>query len=640
MTAMERTRRDIIAIYNRLPMTFWEYAAHGAAAAGYLAKKPGFSILLTSTEAIVIQEGKKERQLFALQFVDGNPDALMEGRKPSGGKIHYLIGNDPGRWRTHLPAYHEVIYRDLWPGIDLVFKEEEGNLKYDLLVRPHAPIGNIRFAWRGAERLSIDPDGNLLIHTRQGVKREAKPVSYQVIDGTPIMVDSRFVIHHDGPDRCVYGFAIGPQYDPEHPLVIDPVLLYSTYLGGIDTDIGLHIAVDGANQAYVTGSTSSPDFPTTPGAFSQTFSGDRDVFVSKLNAAGTALVYSTFIGGNDFDEATNIVVDDAGQAHITGTTESDDYPVTPGAFQTVNPGVSASFVTKLNADGSALVYSTYLGGSGSQTGNGIAVDGAGNAYVVGITTSDDFPVTPGAFQTANAGGLDAFLTKLNPTGSALVYSTYLGGTDDDFGTGIVLNAAGNAIISGSTFSADFPVTPGAFQTTLAGFEDAFAARFNTTGSALEFATYLGGSFLQTGNSVAIDAQENVYLTGITSSANFPVTPGAFQTVLNGPEDAYVTKLNPAGTDLVYSTYLGGSESDIGIDIFVDSGGNAYVTGSTESADFPVTTGAFQPTFGGFRDAFVTVINTDGNALVYSTYLGGTGDDQGRGIAVTASLASM
>jgi hypothetical protein len=632
---MEHGRTAIIENYNRLPLTFWEYRKDGME--GYLAKKPGLSVLLTPAEAMVVQDGKKERHLVALQFVDGNASVSMEGRKPTGGKIHYLIGNDPGRWRTHLPAYREVMYRDLWPGIDLVFKDGDGNLKYDLMVRPHARIENIRFAWRGAERLSLGPDGSLLIHTRRGIMREAGPVSCQIIDGRRIMVDSRFVIHHEGPGHCVYGFEIGPGYDPAHPLVIDPILLYSTYLGGIDTDIGLHIAVDGANQAYVAGSTSSPDFPTTPGAFDQTFSGDRDVFVSKLNAAGTALVYSTFIGGSDFDEATNIVADDAGQAYITGTTESDDYPVTPGAFQTVNPGVSASFVTKLSADGSALVYSTYLGGSGSQTGNGIAVDSEGNAYVVGITTSDDFPVTPGAFQTENAGIFDAFLTKLNPTGSALVYSTYLGGSGSDFGTGIVVNAAGNAIVSGSTLSADFPVTPGAYQTALAGSEDAFAARFNTTGTALEFSTYLGGSDSQTGESVAIDAQENVYVTGTTSSADFPVSPGAFQTVLNGPEDAFVTKLNPTGTALVYSTYLGGADFDSGTDIVVDPAGNAYVTGSTQSTDFPVTAGAFQPTFGGDRDAFVAVINTEGNALVYSTYLGGTGDDQGRGIAIDSEF---
>mgnify|MGYP002398706417 CR=1 FL=1 len=536
---MEHGRTAIIENYNRLPLTFWEYRKDGME--GYLAKKPGLSVLLTPAEAMVVQDGKKERHLVALQFVDGNASVSMEGRKPTGGKIHYLIGNDPGRWRTHLPAYREVMYRDLWPGIDLVFKDGDGNLKYDLMVRPHARIENIRFAWRGAERLSLGPDGSLLIHTRRGIMREAGPVSCQIIDGRRIMVDSRFVIHHEGPGHCVYGFEIGPGYDPAHPLVIDPILLYSTYLGGIDTDIGLHIAVDGANQAYVAGSTSSPDFPTTPGAFDQTFSGDRDVFVSKLNAAGTALVYSTFIGGSDFDEATNIVADDAGQAYITGTTESDDYPVTPGAYQTALAGSEDAFAARFNTTGTALEFSTYLGGSDSQTGESVAIDAQENVYVTGTTSSADFPVSPGAFQTVLNGPEDAFVTKLNPTGTALVYSTYLGGADFDSGTDIVVDPAGNAYVTGSTQSTDFPVTAGAFQPTFGGDRDAFVAVINTEGNALVYSTYLGGTGDDQGRGIAIDSEFGIYVTGSTESIDFPVTPGAFQTALQGNENAFVTK---------------------------------------------------------------------------------------------------
>jgi len=539
VSTMEHGRTAIIENYNRLPLTFWEYRKDGME--GYLAKKPGLSVLLTPAEAMVVQDGKKERHLVALQFVDGNASVSMEGRKPTGGKIHYLIGNDPGRWRTHLPAYREVMYRDLWPGIDLVFKDGDGNLKYDLMVRPHARIENIRFAWRGAERLSLGPDGSLLIHTRRGIMREAGPVSCQIIDGRRIMVDSRFVIHHEGPGHCVYGFEIGPGYDPAHPLVIDPILLYSTYLGGIDTDIGLHIAVDGANQAYVAGSTSSPDFPTTPGAFDQTFSGDRDVFVSKLNAAGTALVYSTFIGGSDFDEATNIVADDAGQAYITGTTESDDYPVTPGAYQTALAGSEDAFAARFNTTGTALEFSTYLGGSDSQTGESVAIDAQENVYVTGTTSSADFPVSPGAFQTVLNGPEDAFVTKLNPTGTALVYSTYLGGADFDSGTDIVVDPAGNAYVTGSTQSTDFPVTAGAFQPTFGGDRDAFVAVINTEGNALVYSTYLGGTGDDQGRGIAIDSEFGIYVTGSTESIDFPVTPGAFQTALQGNENAFVTK---------------------------------------------------------------------------------------------------
>ncbi|SMF28017.1 Beta-propeller repeat-containing protein [Paenibacillus barengoltzii] len=322
---------------------------------------------------------------------------------------------------------------------------------------------------------------------------------------------------------------------------------------------------------------------------------------------------------------------------ITGETRSPDFPVTPGAFQTTFLGVNSVFVTKLDATGSSLIYSTYLEGSGDETGNDIAIDASGNAYVTGVTTSSDFPVTPGAFQTSAPGIINGFVTKLNAAGSALVFSTYLGGSSFNFGTGIVITALGNPIVSGSTFSDDFPVTANAAQPAFGGIEDAFVTRFDPTGSTLEFSTYIGGSDFETGDAIAIDQQENVYITGSTSSMNFPTTPGAFQTVLGGSMDAFVTKLNASGTAFLYSSYLGGTDSDIGLDIVVDTAGNAYVVGSTESADFPITPGAFQSIFGGTEDAFVTVFNTAGNALVYSTYLGGSLRDAGNGVAVDSSF---
>jgi hypothetical protein len=638
MAAVAGAKKNIIEKFCRLPLIFWEHAGQHAHTVAYQTRRPGLSVYLSAAEIVFVREERKgEFYALGLAFVNPNEHVVMEGRNPSETKIHCLLGNDPARWRRNLPAYHEVVYRDLWPNIDMVIKEDTGHLKYDLLVKPGANIEHIRFSYRGARRLSLDSDGCLVIHTNRGTFREAKPVSYQLIGGTKVMVDSRFILCDEDTDSNRYGFVIGSPYDPAYPLVIDPVLLYSTFLGGNDFDTGLDIAVDGSGQAYVTGSTSSVNFPTTADAFSQVFSGNRDAFVTKLNAAGTALVYSTFIGGDDFDEATNIAIDEAGQVYITGTTESSNFPVTTGAFQTSNPGVASGFVTKLNADGSDLVYSTYLGGSESTTGNAIAVDASGNAYVVGVTSSEDFPVTPDAFQTDFAGIFDGFLTKLNANGTDLVYSTFNGGSGSDFGTGVAVTPAGNAVISGSTLSADFPVTPGSYQTTFTGFEDAFAARFNTTGTALDFATFIGGDDFQTGDSVAIDLQENVYVTGTTSSPDFPTTPGAFQTTLAGPSDAYVTKLNAAGSDLVYSTYLGGTGEETGLDIEVDAGGNAYVTGATDSPDFPVTPGAFQSVFGGVQDAFATVVNTAGNALVYSTYLGGDGLDTGEGIAVDSSF---
>ncbi|MNO73316.1 Beta-propeller repeat protein [compost metagenome] len=638
MTAVQVAQRKVMNQFGQLPLIFWEYGGTKSEVLRYMTKRPGQSIYFAATEVTFIHEGRNDPyDQLTLQFLNSNENVVVEGRDPAESKIHYFTGKDPNQWRSNLSTYHEILYRELWPRIDLLFRGDAGTLKYDLIVQPQANIDQIRFAYRGAEKLSIDPDGDLLIHTIQGVKREAKPVSYQEINGKRMPVNSRFILHGDAQGHPSFGFQVDSEYHPDYPLIIDPVLIYSTYLGGDVFDSGLHIVVDDSGQAYVAGSTTSADFPTTAGAFSQTFGGATDAFVTKLNETGTALVFSTYLGGSAFDRATSLAIDATGNVFLTGETRSADFPVTPGAFQTTFVGINSCFVTKLNATGSALIYSTYLEGSGDETGNDIAIDSSGNAYVTGVTTSVDFPVTTGAFQTTAPGFTNGFVTKLNADGSALIFSTYLGGTLLNFGTGIVITALGNPIVSGSTFSNDFPVTGTAAQPTFGGTEDAFITRFNTIGSALEYSTYLGGSDAETGDAIAIDAQENVYVTGTTSSTDFPTTSGAFQTALAGSTDAFVTKLNATGTAFLYSSYLGGADFDEGIDIIVDTANNAYVVGSTESADFPVAPGAFQSTLGGGSDAFVTVFNTAGNALVYSTYLGGSSSDTGNGVAVDSSF---
>jgi len=361
-------------------------------------------------------------------------------------------------------------------------------------------------------------------------------------------------------------------YDKTQTLIIDP-LIYSTYIGGSIGEVGYDIAIDGSGNAYVTGVTGSTDYDVTPGAFQTTGGGYySDVFVTKLNASGSGLVYSTYIGGYDTDESYGIAVDGSGNAYVTGWTYSIDYNVTSGAFQTTNEGYEEVFVTKLNASGSGLVYSTYIGGSNDDHGYGIAVDGSGNAYVTGGTLSTDYDVTAGAFQTTLNGWCNVFVTKLNASGSGLVYSTYIGGSNVEDGSGIAVDGSGNAYVTGWTYSTDYDVTPGAFQT-----------------------TYGGGYY-----------------------------------------DAFVTKLNASGSGLVYSTYIGGNGDDGGIGIAVDGSGNAYVTGSTNSTNYDVTTGAFQTTRGGYSDVFVTKLNASGSGLVYSTYIGGSGDDGGNGIAVDGS----
>jgi hypothetical protein len=434
------------------------------------------------------------------------------------------------------------------------------------------------------------------------------------------------------------GFRLG-DYDRSRPLIIDPVLVYSTYLGGNGFDQGYAIAVDSLGSAYVTGKTAAADFPTTPGAFQTTFGGGDALFIAKLNPEGTALVYSTYINGAS---GNGIAVDLAGNAYVTGEASTLNFPTTPGAFQTAPYGFD-TFVTKLNATGSALVYSARFGGNFDDFGRAIALDAAGNAYITGWTvcraTTCTFP-TVNAVQPNYGGGYqDAFVTKINSVGSALIYSTYLGGGtiingDNDWGEGIAVDSAGSAYVTGYTYSPDFPVTPGAYDTSRAGL-DAFVTKFTPDGASLVYSTFIGGPARELGQGIAVDASGNAYVTGSTESDGFPVTPGAFQTT--GSFDAFVTKLNPQGSALVYSTYLGGNVGvDRGWAIAVDNAGSAYVAGDTTSSNFP-TAGAVQLAYGGgLSDAFAAKLNPEGSALVYSTFLGGSLYDEGRGIALNGN----
>jgi len=391
---------------------------------------------------------------------------------------------------------------------------------------------------------------------------------------------------------------------------LDPTgttLVYSTYLGGRNGTTVRAIAVDNAGNAYVTGDAESEDFPTTPGAFNPNATTNRGgAFVTKLNPTGSALVYSTFLRGNSDDFGYGIAVDSQGQAHVTGYTDSALFPTTLGAYDTTYNGSRDAFVTKLNASGSALVYSTFLGGTDSDTGYSIALGMDGLAYVTGQSQSTgSFPATAGAFDTFLDGGKDAFVAKFNAAGDALVYSTLLGGTDFEQGNDLVVDRLGSAYIVGDTSSLDFPTTPGAFATTTAGGNDSFVVKLNPSGSGLTYATLLGGSGTELSQSIALDARNNVYLTGSTRSSNFPTTNGAIGPILGGPRDAYVSVFNRIGSALLYSTFLGGSDDyDTGNGLGLDAQGNVYVTGFTASTDFPTTPGAFDTNYGGFIDGFV------------------------------------
>ena len=584
-----------------------------------------------------IEKNRAEIEAIGMKLLGANPQAEIAGASALPGRVSYFIGNDPSKWIRSVPTYARVEYRGIYPGVDLLYYGNEQQLENDLLVAPGADPAQIRLRFEGAQRLGLSPEGDLSLKTSAGELRLLKPHVYQDIAGARRDITAAYVLSAEQTVSISLG-----DYDRAAPLVIDPVLVYSTYLGGTGDDQAFGIAVDAAGNVYLAGATSSSDFPTTPGVFQTTLGGTPyDAFISKLNATGTALVYSAYLGGSLNDKAFAVAVDAAGNAYVTGQTDSPNFPTTPGAFQTVaGTGIAANkaFVASLNPTGTALLYSTYLGGNSLDEGFGIATDGAGNAYVVGLTQSTNFPTTSGAFQSSyGGGGSDAFVTVLNSTGTGLVYSTYLGGNGNDYANAIALDAAGNAYVTGEDGSSNFPTTPGAFQTAFRGkYSNAFITKLNPTGTALDYSTLLGGNYLDFGSAIAVDAAGNAYVTGPTESSSFPTTAGAFQTALNGVADAFVTKVNPTGTALAYSTFLGGSGLDQSYGIAVDAAGYAYVTGSTESPDFPITPGAFQTAFAGIADTFVTRLNPAGTALDYSTFLAGNGNGQGAGIAVDAA----
>ncbi len=583
-----------------------------------------------------------------MRLVGANPGPRMTGAEELPGISNYFIGSDPEKWRTNVPRYAQVRYQDVYPGVDLIYYGNQRQLEYDFIVAPGADPEPIQLEIQGADQLEIDATGDLVLHFASGQVRLRKPLIYQnrggqnrggqktsgqegagirqEIAGGYVLLGSHQV-----------GFEI-EAYDPTQPLIIDPVLVYSTFLGGDFEDFGKDIAVDAAGNAYVTGETGSTNFPTAS-SFQASFGGGGfpgDAFVTKLNATGDGIVYSTYLGGSGLDLGEGIAVDTNGNAYVTGNTLSADFP-TASAFRNSNSGGSDAFVTKLNPAGNGILYSTYLGGSNDDFGEDIAVDASGNAYVTGNTNSNNF-IALAAFadvvQNGYAGGAsDAFVTKFAPTGSAIVYSTYLGGGIDDEGKGIAVDADGNVYVTGVTNSLDFP-TNVPFQPATGGFHDAFISKLNPVGNGLLYSTYLGGSGEDSGDGIALDSSGNAYVTGGTASLDFP-TAKPLHPVHLGIDDAFVTKLNSAGSALVYSTFLGGSGSDTGEGIAVDSVGSAYIVGTTNSADFP-TANPFLSAKAGFRDAFVTKLNGAGNALVYSTYLGGSTDNLGEAIAVDAN----
>jgi hypothetical protein len=546
---------------------------------------------------------------------------------------NFFIGNDSSKWLTDVSNFGHVTYRNLYDGIDLVYGREQRGVKYEFIVGPGADPEVIRITYEGIDTLSL-MEGRLVADTKLGGVTDASPYSYQE---TGLQVKCHFVM----AGRLSFGFECG-DWDASKTLVIDP-LIYSTYLGGNQGERLSSAAMDSARNLYITGTTYSANFPTTPGAFDTIYGGGQgDAFVTKLNANGSSLVYSTFLAGNHdcgycWDDGFGITVDSDGNAYITGMTANDDFPVTPGAYDTTfNDPYDDVFLTKLNATGNGLIYSTYIGGGGHEYGESVAVDSAGNAYITG-TSGQGYPVTPGAlFTHVSPYSEEIFVTKFNAFGSALVYSALFGGSYADYGISLRIDTEGNVYLAGMTSSYDFQVTPGAFDTHYDGASsgsDAYVAKLDANGSKLLYATFLGGYDYETLGAIAIDSAGNAFVTGATYSSDFPTTVGAYDRTFGGLSDAYVSKLNPSGSGLVYSTLIGANNYDMGYSIELDAEGDAYVTGMASSPNFPVTPNAFDIKMGGNCDAFVSEISPAGDSLINSTFFGGSDNDHGYGIVV-------
>jgi hypothetical protein len=564
-----------------------------------------------------------------MNFAGMNEQAEVIAVNRQNGYYNYFIGNDSSKWSRNVALYREVYIKHMYEKIDTRLYFDKGNLRYDLIVAPYADLQQIKFHFEGQTDLMVNKKGDLVLKTCLGDVEQNQIYAYQQIDGQRKRIDCKFTL-----SEFTASFDL-KNYDPSKPLIIDPIV-YSTFLGGTGYDGGyILVKKDSFGYIYTCGETLSNDFPLTTGAY-QTTNYSSSVFVTKLNAELSGLVYSTLIGGNSsYEYPDDMDIDNDGYVYITGVTNAYNFPVTAGVLQPNYAGGWGGgydgFVTKLNQDGSGLIFSTYIGGSASNDwGISLAVDDMDTIFLTGVTNSYNFPVTPGAFQVTKQSygyGASSYVSKINPTGTMLVYSTFLGGSGGSDGYAIATDNTGKAYISGGT-TGDFPTTQGSFDPTFNGTEDAYISILNSSGTALVYSTYLGGTYSDRSylNTLSLDNFGNVFLAGYTSSDNFPITNGSYQTSYKGSVDAFILKLNPAGSgsfDLVYSTYLGGSGTEYsGNSLDVDVSGNVFYTGYTNSDDFPVTPSAFQANRNGGWDVYLTKLNASGSSLLYSSYLGG------------------
>lgn len=599
------SKQQFLDAFVQSPLSFEANDGQAEQRFGFLSKGRGYGIFLMPNEAMFLLQPQGVRlpirtqnqiastwgigsspAIVSMKLVGADSHSKGYGMSSLPGKSNYFIGNDSKQWRSNIAHYAQVRYEQVYPGIDLIYYGNQHQLEYDFVLAPGADPQQIKLRFEGVQKVRIADNGDLIVRNKEGEMRQPCPVVYQDDQGTKRLVASHYVLL----GKKEVGIRVD-EYDRTRPLTIDPVLVYSTFLGGSNDDIGNGIEADAAGNVYVTGITYSADFPVKNGhqGFLQ---GLGNAFVAKFNPNG-GLIYNTFLGGSSEDVGFAITVDANGGTYIAGSTDSSNFPVTSNALQGQKRGRIDSFITKLNAAGDAILYSTFVGGAGDSIANSIAVDASGNAYVVGETTSASFPMQS-AFQKILSGPSDAFVVKLNATGSSLGYATYLGGNGSETAFGIAVDSAGSAYVTGLTYSLNFP-TKNPVQAALGGRVDAFVTKLTPAGNDLSYSTYLGGTEDDGGYGIGLDAAGNAYVSGFTSSTNFPIK-NAFQPASGGGDDAVILKLDQTGK-LVYSSYLGGTGDDRSFDLAVDKNGNAYLVGRTESSNFPVKD-ALQPKPGG------------------------------------------
>jgi hypothetical protein len=579
----------------------------------------------SGSRSVMSREAGDPQKVYALKMKLSGANLTSEfaGEGEIEGRLNYFKGSDPAKWATDVPRYASVTAEEVYEGIGLKwYGREDGRLEYDFIVAPGTDTTQIKLEFDGADSISIDPSGDLVIETPAGTVRHGKPIIYQEADDAKHSVEGSYEIA-DGK----VGFSLG-DYDRSKTLVIDPIpgppITYSTYLGGNMTDELFSVKVDLSNNVYVTGQVTSTDFPITSG-FNNAFS---DACVTKLNSTATAIIYSVLIGGSSGEWANSLAINSAGNVFIAGITGSTDFPVSIFADdRTYNGGTADAFVAKLSSTGTSLLYSTYLGGSLYDKANELDLDADGSAYVTGITESANFPTTTGALDRTMGGDQDPFVTKVNSSGSALTYSTYLGDSSDiDEGNSIAVDSLGRAYVVGTT---NYSLN-----------KDCFIKKLNSAGSALVYGLDWGGSGDDQAHSVAIDASGNAYVVGQTSSTAYPITFAAFDSsygtgvAFNG----FVSKINSSGTGFLYSTYLGGDDgSTFATGIVLDSSNSMFITGRTYSPNFPTTFNAYDRTLNTYQDVFLTKLDAAAFASPSaSTYIGGNDWEMGWGIAINRS----